>query len=778
MATKEKTGSRLLRFPRRDTVNLSRRAFMGMAEAGVGFLLGAVLSGAEIFGLYAPFGVAAVAAAGSGLSGFCTLAGSCLGYLCLEGMTDGMRYAASAILTYSVAFAFYDAKFYQRAWFMPAIASVLSVLTGIICRGGEGWYGEDLVYFVTEVLFTGAAAYGYRIIFTQWPEVLDKPRDLSPKQTIGLLMLAGTVLMALARVEILETFSMGRLLAAVGIMLAARKGVGGGILTGACAGVALDLASGEQPYYSMIFSLAGLACGLCKNHRKLWAALAYVLTSLAAMLWSWDGGLHLGLPMEAVVGAILFLVIPFRLKEACAAPTAIGPGGGPDVETSRQAVSQKMGEMASAFHTLYDNVKETLRPEDNNTENPAEIFTNTADKVCAKCVLRSGCWQKDYQDTRTSLNDATGPLLQRGRALATDFTGSFPTRCVHFPEFLGEVNRQLTAFLRRRQALRRTQQTRSALCSQYARLDKLMRSAAAELSAGLTPDLPRQEKLAAFLKSMNLTGGVVYYNKEGHLRVEVPATEELKSRSARRELSEVLGTPLREEREENGRLLFAQAEPFRATASLAGAPRQGEPVSGDTGVWFRREDGILFLLLCDGMGSGQGARQESTQAAKLMESFLRAGMEPEEAVETVSSALALRGEAGGSTTIDLLSVDLFSGRCCLHKQGAAPTYVCRDGRVRCAVGNSLPAGIVTGEKAKPDVHQFRGEKGDWIVMVTDGILCGREDLWIRDLMTGYRGDSPSELAQRILRQSEELCQGEDDGTVLAIHLERSRDREG
>ena len=76
MATKERAGEKLLRFPRRDTVNVSRRAFLGLAEAGVGFLLGAVLAGAELFGLYAPFGVAAVAAAGSGVSGFCTLAGT------------------------------------------------------------------------------------------------------------------------------------------------------------------------------------------------------------------------------------------------------------------------------------------------------------------------------------------------------------------------------------------------------------------------------------------------------------------------------------------------------------------------------------------------------------------------------------------------------------------------------------------------------------------------------------------------------------------------------
>ena len=108
-------------------------------------------------------------------------------------------------------------------------------------------------------------------------------------------------------------------------------------------------------------------------------------------------------------------------------------------------------------------------------------------------------------------------------------------------------------------------------------------------------------------------------------------------------------------------------------------------------------------------------------------------MDPAEAVETVSSALSLRGEAGGSTTIDLLSVDLFTGRCCVHKQAAATTYV------------------------------------------TDGILCGREDIWIRDLMTAYQGDSPSDLAQRILQQSEEICQGEDDGTVLAVHLERGKE---
>ena len=524
--------------------------------------------------------------------------------------------------------------------------------------------------------------------------------------------------------------------------------------------------------------MAGLACGFCRNQRKILTALVYLMACLAAVLWSRAGLDYLGLPIEAGVGAVLFLLLPGKKKIEEAEETAALPQGiaVPETDTSRETLARRLDEMAGAFHTLYDSVKDTLHPEDNNTENPAELFTRTADRVCVKCVLRSNCWQRDYEDTKRALNDATPPMMERGRALSTDFNGIFQSRCVHFPEFLGEVNRQLTAFLRRRQARRRTRAARAALCSQYARLDRFLQGAAEEVSTGLTPDLPRQEKLAAYLKSMNQTGGAVYYDREGRLRVETPATGELASRSARRELEEILGTPLREGQVRNGRLLFAQSEPFRATVSLAGAPRQGEAVSGDTGIWFRREDGMLFLLLCDGMGSGAGAKRESAQAGKLVENFLRAGMEPGEAVETVSSALALRGEDGGSTTIDLLSFDLFSGRCYVHKQGAAPTYIRRGGQVKCAVGASLPAGIVTGRAARPDVHKFRGEPGDWIVMVTDGILCGREDQWLRDVVAQYTGSSPSELAQRILRESQTLCQGEDDGTVLAARLDRSREK--
>ena len=114
MATKEKLRTRAarLREEARETgkVVLRAPALVRGAECVIRALLGALLAGAEIFGGYAPFGLGLVGASGSGLGGFCALAGACFGYLTMQGFSAGLRYAAACILTFSVAFAFFDVQ--------------------------------------------------------------------------------------------------------------------------------------------------------------------------------------------------------------------------------------------------------------------------------------------------------------------------------------------------------------------------------------------------------------------------------------------------------------------------------------------------------------------------------------------------------------------------------------------------------------------------------------------------------------------------------------------
>ncbi|MBQ5584619.1 MAG: hypothetical protein IIU74_07795, partial [Ruminiclostridium sp.] len=110
---------------------------------------------------------------------------------------------------------------------------------------------------------------------------------------------------------------------------------------------------------SMIYTLAGLACGLCWPRRRIVAGGVYVLAVAVGALWTGSGVLGLGLPTEALLGALLFLFVPWGREK----PQEQGRGSlslvSGELEHTRQRVAQRMEEMAGAFHNLSDSVKET-----------------------------------------------------------------------------------------------------------------------------------------------------------------------------------------------------------------------------------------------------------------------------------------------------------------------------------------------------------------------------------------------------------------------------------
>lgn len=191
--------------------------------------------------------------------------------------------------------------------------------------------------------------------------------------------------------------------------------------------------------------------------------------------------------------------------------------------------------------------------------------------------------------------------------------------------------------------------------------------------------------------------------------------------------------------------------PCRVGAALR--PKEGESVCGDTLVSFQREDGVWCLLLADGMGSGEEARKESALTCRLLQQFLEAGIEPEAALKTLNSAMALRGaETGSFTTIDLCAFNPAAGEAAFYKYGAAPSYLKKGGAVRRVTGGSLPAGL-RGTPAAPDVTTVRLEPGSFAVMVSDGVADPGRDEWLLDLLAGWEGEDPQVLAGLILTES-------------------------
>lgn len=214
---------------------------------------------------------------------------------------------------------------------------------------------------------------------------------------------------------------------------------------------------------------------------------------------------------------------------------------------------------------------------------------------------------------------------------------------------------------------------------------------------------------------------------------------------------------------------MAPATPLGYRIGSALRPRQGNNICGDQLAVFE-VGSTLYLLLSDGMGSGETAHREAAMTIRLLQQFLKAGIDPVPALKTLNTALALRGEDGGGfTTIDLLALQRSNGSATLYKYGAAPSYLKRSGSVSRFTAAALPAGL-QNDTQPPPYTRLSLPGGSFFVMISDGIADENDDEWLQNLLAGWNGNDASALTTLILSESRSRKGCSDDCAVLVLYL--------
>ena len=218
--------------------------------------------------------------------------------------------------------------------------------------------------------------------------------------------------------------------------------------------------------------------------------------------------------------------------------------------------------------------------------------------------------------------------------------------------------------------------------------------------------------------------------------------------------------------------LFTEEPKYIALTGVSRAVKEGEKVSGDQYATMESEKGKLILLLSDGTGSGEDASRGSGRVMDLMEKMLEAGFGTEASVNLLNSALYAQNEEDDHPTVDLCSLDLYTGECEICKVGGVATFWKTSGRVHCVGGESLPLGIF--QKAQIERQMCQISPGDLLVMMTDGVLDRMEDGEERmaRMLEGMQEQNPQEIAEKILSYA--ICASEgrirDDMTVFVLCL--------
>ena len=380
-------------------------------------VMGFLLSLARVQRDGAPFGMAFVAGVGAGLDGVCALLGAALGYLTGGGIEWGIRYVAATVLVYTLGYLFHETGVYRTAFFMPSAAGAVMALTGFL---GSFALREGPVPLPAAVFLETALAFGTSYFFRDALQGgLRVTETAELRHSISLMILAACSLIALSRLVLFHTVSIGRVAALLLVMCSAMKG---GMLTGAAVGtvlgLAMDVTTLGAPFYTMAYSFSGLLAGVFGRHGRLAFVLAYILAGALAVVCAWNTEIYISALFETFCASVIFLLLPSSLLSQTALllqPMEKGSGE----SGLRRFVARRVKNLSEAYGEVFAIVRDSVE-ETGNDENIARVFDRAADEVCVRCKNKNRCWNAEYMDTLSAMNDATRAMVEHGSLALED----------------------------------------------------------------------------------------------------------------------------------------------------------------------------------------------------------------------------------------------------------------------------------------------------------------------------------------------------------------------
>jgi len=573
----------------------------------------------------------------------------------------------------------------------PGTQAACSALAGLgVLVPGLAGLGDALWPGAVSVAAASVAAVAAAPFFCAALEVRPGRRWLTAEERTGVFLLGGFMLLGLARLSAPVALCVGAAL--VQLLDPA------GALAGAGAGVAL-LAAGADAGTLVLTTVGGAAAQLCPGlSRPARAACACGAMLCVGLLMNVEPWCLLG------AGASSLLVALMPEAWALALARLAGPTPNP-CDPRRLAVrlqrdtAARLRALGAAFGDLAEGYNAPTTIPD-----ARELVHQLRNRLCQGCGGARGCWQDgdggvrllcDLVARAVSLSGET-PLFE-GEA-----TPELCRRCRRgrmIPERIGDM---LEDYARaRRDGLRRGSENR-LISAQFDQARQLILGVAGRQARPLRIRDRQAARAAAALERAGIaTDSVIALGGRG---VEIIAAlsrgswTPAQARLASARLTETFGRRYAPAGPLGHELRFVRRPRLRARMGVACAPRVTGMPCGDSHLACMLDDERLLVLICDGMGSGEEARQESAVAVRLLGRFLRAGASCDLAIETVNALLLNRGSEDMFATVDMLIMNLSTGEAEFVKQAACPTLILRAGQVRRVEGGA-PAPGHTGEGA-------------------------------------------------------------------------------
>lgn len=737
--------------------SLMRRIFPGLSV----FFCMLLLPFISWMGIPSPFAAAFLVSRREKPDWFCLLGlGASLLLRCLWGLYPDWWQFTGCGLLWLLFQRWYPKPGLACAWIVGAALSLRAV--GEFCLGTL-WKG----IVATAAIPAGMlAACILRQGFEQWKECCAQPRA---RERTGLHLLLLLLISALGFFRI-GAVNLGHLCALTATMLAASVngsayGAAAGLLTG------LMLVMGGHDL-QLLFPLcvSGFGCGLPAVNRRL--PLGCVVVMLA---WLLTGSLS-PTPtfplhwMTAVAASLIFLLLPRSLREQL--PLYLNGAMPGQARHDCDFISQRIAHIQEAVRQLAQALP---------TEN-AELLTDgeaLAAMLCTRCVNRELCWGQQHSHTEKWL-DASMEHARIGDAPQAEPLPAIQGQpCLRMEDVERTAQRALVEQEKSRYQHKKAAYRHTLTLTHLAALSGTLGSLSALAAGESVSDLQAAHVIRLAIDELRLPARLCYARRvDGRLQVALEMESLLPGQPSLegflQHLSTMDGLDLSISRVEKKRVELEETPVYTAVVGNASLCAGGDEdaVCGDACLWKRCEGGRMLLMICDGMGHGESAHQQSQKTLELLTLLLEAGYTRSQAIMAVNGImLGVSHNHEHYSTLDLCEVDLWTGMANCEKLGACATWVVRGERLKKVEASSLPLGIL--EEAQPSQLQHQLHSGDILLLMSDGVSDAfRDEEDLRHAILESLYIQPQRMADALIR-SALLAGGDtprDDMTVLVLML--------
>lgn len=608
---------------------------------------------------------------------------------------------------------------------------------------------------------------------------------ISNEELISFIVTAALIISGTKNANILGASITNILALLLIIFISYVKGGTIGAAVGVAIGTIVGITSNNIIQYIGIYSICGLMAGVFKETGKWVTAAAFVISFFILKLYSGLGPQFKG--AEIAISTGFFLAIPNSFYNKISLEFNKQKKEIFNYESSVTKVKELMVNKMEGFSDILQDMCYILGSLMDNDKlimknKSSSLVQNLADRVCGNCNMNSLCWKRENFYTYNAL----GELIQNYQENDFKVPEEIERKCIRRTAMVKSAEEIVNNFVICEMKRKSTIENRKLLARQIDSISSSLKEMVEKYNKDVNIDVEKEESIRTALDRNIINYKEIICVSDSKDRIKIRLKLEacngrqkcikdilpIVNKAVGRKLCvDDTGCNIYKE-DESCMVTFEDMPKYYVATYVSGCCKDGEKHNGDSYCYEKLDDGTYMIVLGDGMGSGPDAEKESTASIKLVEKIVKAGFNNMSAISIVNSIMTLKFSTDEKySTLDLCSIDLYSGDIEVMKVGAVQSFIKRGKEVEVINSRTLPIGVLDN----PDVEVYSSsiKNGDVIVMVTDGILdfegkCQNNTEWLIELLKENNNGSPRELGDEIIKKGKQLSGGKvkDDITVI------------